>query len=59
MSIINFMFLFCILQNELVQPIITPRFALNCDMKLMMLLGELAAKYNTHIQVRQSLLYVP
>ncbi|PNF20937.1 hypothetical protein B7P43_G10556 [Cryptotermes secundus] len=37
-------------RNELVQPIITPRFALNCDMQLMMLLGELAAKYNVHIQ---------
>ncbi|XP_023719933.1 guanine deaminase isoform X2 [Cryptotermes secundus] len=41
-------------RNELVQPIITPRFALNCDMQLMMLLGELAAKYNVHIQTHIS-----
>lgn len=49
---LNFTFIFYILQNELVQPIITPRFALSCDMKLMMLLGDLAAKYNAHIQVK-------
>ncbi|KDR23220.1 Guanine deaminase [Zootermopsis nevadensis] len=41
-------------RNELVQPIITPRFALSCDMKLMILLGELATKYNAHIQTHIS-----
>ncbi|GFG30153.1 hypothetical protein Cfor_09541 [Coptotermes formosanus] len=38
------------LQNNLVQPIITPRFALSCDMPLMMRLGELASRCNVHIQ---------
>ncbi|PSN46075.1 Guanine deaminase [Blattella germanica] len=36
--------------NDLVLPIITPRFALSCDMELMKLLGQLAAKYNVHVQ---------
>jgi guanine deaminase len=40
-----------ILQNNLVKPIITPRFALSCDMPLMKRLGELAQRYNVHIQV--------
>ncbi|XP_069674540.1 guanine deaminase-like isoform X1 [Periplaneta americana] len=37
-------------RNELVQPIISPRSARGCDMKLMTLLGQLAKKYNVHIQ---------
>jgi cytosine/adenosine deaminase-related metal-dependent hydrolase len=40
-----------ILQNDLILPIITPRFALSCDMKLMERLGQLAARYDVHIQV--------
>lgn len=37
-------------KNVLVKPIITPRFALTCDMDLMKKLGELAEKYNLPIQ---------
>lgn len=33
-----------------VKPIITPRFAITCDMELMKKLGELAERYNLHIQ---------
>lgn len=33
-----------------VQPIITPRFAITCDMPLMKKLGELAEKYKLNIQ---------
>lgn len=39
-------------QNPLVQPIITPRFALSCDLNLMEMLGDLARKKNLHIQVK-------
>jgi len=42
------------LQNNLVKPIITPRFALSCDMPLMTKLGELASRYNVHIQTHIS-----
>lgn len=42
------------LQNNLVQPIITPRFALSCDMPLMTRLGELASRCNVHIQTHIS-----
>lgn len=38
------------LNNPLVKPIVTPRFALSCNAELMSGLGELAAKYNLHIQ---------
>ncbi|PSN46074.1 Guanine deaminase [Blattella germanica] len=40
--------------NDLVLPIITPRFALSCDMELMKLLGELASHYNVHVQTHIS-----
>lgn len=42
------------LQNNLVRPIITPRFALSCDMTLMTMLGELASRCNVHIQTHIS-----
>lgn len=38
------------LKNPLVQPIITPRFALSCTSELLNGLSELAAKYGLHIQ---------
>ncbi|XP_011494206.1 PREDICTED: guanine deaminase [Ceratosolen solmsi marchali] len=40
--------------SPLVQPIITPRFALSCDMKLMELLGDLARKNQMYIQTHIS-----
>lgn len=39
------------LQNDLVKPVITPRFAISCDMELLTKLGEIAKKYDIHIQV--------
>ncbi|XP_026332292.1 guanine deaminase-like [Hyposmocoma kahamanoa] len=36
--------------NDLISPVISPRFALSCDNELMKKLAELAAKYNCHIQ---------
>lgn len=47
-----------ILQNNLVKPIITPRFALSCDMPLMTKLGELASRSNVHIQVIYFIAYL-
>lgn len=47
-----------ILQNNLVKPIITPRFALSCDMPLMTMLGELASRCNVHIQVIYFIAYL-
>lgn len=38
-------------QDELVQPIITPRFAISCDDMLMKGLAEIAQKYQLNIQV--------
>jgi guanine deaminase len=38
------------LNNICVQPIITPRFALTCDMEVMRKLGALAKKYDLNIQ---------
>ncbi|XP_043261853.1 guanine deaminase isoform X2 [Colletes gigas] len=38
------------LNNPLVKPIITPRFALSCDMTLMRELGKLAKEKDLHIQ---------
>ncbi|XP_053971668.1 guanine deaminase isoform X1 [Hylaeus volcanicus] len=38
------------LNNPLIKPIITPRFALSCDMTLMKELGKLAKKEDLHIQ---------
>ncbi|GLV44701.1 Dihydropterin deaminase [Carabus blaptoides fortunei] len=35
---------------DLVQPVITPRFALSCDMELLSKLGDIAKKYNLNIQ---------
>lgn len=40
-----------LLQNLLVKPIITPRFALSCDMKLMQELAKIAKVKDLHIQV--------
>jgi guanine deaminase len=37
--------------NPLIQPIITPRFALSVDMELMKKLGAIAKEQNLHIQV--------
>lgn len=42
------------LKNDLVKPIITPRFALSCDMNLMKSLAELAKKYDIPIQTHIS-----
>ncbi|XP_020283668.1 guanine deaminase [Pseudomyrmex gracilis] len=36
--------------NSLVRPVITPRFALSCDMQLMKRLGEIAKARDLHIQ---------
>lgn len=41
-------------RNELVKPIITPRFALSLDMVDMKNLAGLAKEYNLHIQVYKS-----
>ncbi|XP_075984852.1 guanine deaminase isoform X2 [Anticarsia gemmatalis] len=38
------------LQNDLVEPVVTPRFALSCDKKLMDGLAKIANKYNCRIQ---------
>ena len=35
-----------------VVPIVTPRFALSCTSPLMTQLGEIANKYDVHIQVK-------
>ncbi|XP_069675243.1 guanine deaminase-like [Periplaneta americana] len=40
--------------NDLVMPIITPRFALSCDMELMKKLGDLASQYDVHVQTHIS-----
>lgn len=37
--------------SDLVKPIITPRFALSCNMELLIELGKLAKKYDLNIQV--------
>lgn len=39
------------LETDLVEPTITPRFALSCSKQLMTKLGEIAHKNNLHIQV--------
>lgn len=41
-------------KNDLLKPIITPRFAISCDMEIMKKLGALAQKYNLHIQTHIS-----
>ncbi|CAA9999904.1 unnamed protein product [Nesidiocoris tenuis] len=41
-------------ENPLVEPVITPRFAIACDTKLLRELGDLAAKYNLHVQTHIS-----
>ncbi|CAH1404025.1 unnamed protein product [Nezara viridula] len=38
------------LNNPLVEPAVTPRFAVSCNFDLLKGLGELAKKYNTYIQ---------
>lgn len=43
-----------IFQSNLVQPIITPRFALSCDQTLMKFLGDLASSKKLHIQTHVS-----
>ncbi|CAL7936456.1 unnamed protein product [Xylocopa violacea] len=42
------------LNSPLIKPIITPRFALSCDMELMKKLGKLAKEKNLHIQTHIS-----
>ncbi|XP_071449379.1 guanine deaminase isoform X2 [Hetaerina americana] len=42
------------LKNALIKPVITPRFAISCDMELMKKLGEMAKKYDVHIQTHVS-----
>ncbi|XP_058810850.1 guanine deaminase [Phymastichus coffea] len=42
------------IDNPLVQPVITPRFALSCDLNLMKKLGDLARKKNVHVQTHIS-----
>ena len=37
--------------SPLIKPVITPRFALSCDMRVMKELGKLAEHKNLHIQV--------
>lgn len=39
-------------QEDLVKPVITPRFAITCSTSLLKELGTLSAKYDLHIQVR-------
>ncbi|KAG7377914.1 hypothetical protein PHYPSEUDO_010853 [Phytophthora pseudosyringae] len=36
--------------NELVKPVVTPRFVPTCSLELMKGLGALATKYNVHVQ---------
>lgn len=38
------------LGSDLVKPVITPRFAISCDMQLMTELGKLAQENNLHVQ---------
>uniref|UniRef100_A0A182T6G2 Amidohydrolase-related domain-containing protein n=1 Tax=Anopheles maculatus TaxID=74869 RepID=A0A182T6G2_9DIPT len=38
------------MKNDLVSPIVTPRFAITCDEALLCELGNLAKKYNLNIQ---------
>lgn len=42
----NFLF-----QSPLIKPIITPRFALSCDLELLTALGKLARDSDVHVQV--------
>ncbi|XP_024947674.1 guanine deaminase isoform X9 [Cephus cinctus] len=42
------------IESPLVKPIITPRFALSCDMELMKELAKLAKKFDVHIQTHIS-----
>ncbi|KXJ70867.1 hypothetical protein RP20_CCG022273 [Aedes albopictus] len=48
----NVQFIEYVLEKNLdrVKPIITPRFAITCDMELLKKLGELAERYNLNIQ---------
>jgi guanine deaminase len=48
---VSLIVVFLVFQCKRVQPIITPRFALCCSEALMTGLGELAKKYDVHIQV--------
>ncbi|KAG8231557.1 hypothetical protein J437_LFUL011735 [Ladona fulva] len=50
----NFIDLLLNKKNDLVKPVITPRFAITCDMKLMKELASLAKKYDIHIQTHIS-----
>ena len=49
MKLIEFLYLF--MKYPLVQPAVTPRFAVSCSMDLMKKMGDLAQKYNVNIQV--------
>ncbi|XP_014474611.1 PREDICTED: guanine deaminase [Dinoponera quadriceps] len=42
------------LESPLVKPIITPRFALSCDMELMQALGKMAREMDLHVQTHVS-----
>lgn len=46
-----FLFSFIFIKYSLVQPVITPRFAITCSMELMKKLGDLAKQYDINIQV--------
>ncbi|XP_046404842.1 guanine deaminase isoform X2 [Ischnura elegans] len=41
-------------KNDLIKPIITPRFAISCDMELMKKLSDIAKKHDVHIQTHIS-----
>lgn len=40
------------LETHLVQPTITPRFAISCSQELLEQLGDVARAHNLHIQVK-------
>lgn len=43
-----------LLQSDLVKPIVTPRFAVTCDMELMKGLAQLAKENDLHVQVNSN-----
>lgn len=56
--LIHINFNFHLLQNPLIKPIITPRFALSCDMTLMKQLGKLAKEKSLHVQVKHKIMFL-
>ena len=50
-KIFKFIIIIFALKYPLVQPVITPRFAITCSMELMKKLGDLAQQYDINIQV--------